>query len=606
MKKQTYFIIITSILLFVLLGVIIYDFLDEKRITLHNGEYDFSEYEIDDSYVLNGDWEVYPGLLIQTDEWDTNLLTPEIITLPVRFPSSMDYGYVSYRAVLKNVTQSELIELSLDGYYDGYAIYFNQVLVGTNGNLQKNRNPVTLGAVESNYVNNQDDLEIIIEISNYKLNYTGMARSPYFASTTSFSSHLMTSLIGKFILVGALFFSLLYQLIIIGLRSREKSSIYFSIFILMAILSVVFSLSPYSLVSIGMVHISAQILFYFQHMSVFIGTLFLYLTIMTLYHPSKITKVDYALISGVGLLIIIPFTLYFKTLMSSIFYFGLFNIFILIMMLLCSLIRRKDNTYHNFIATMIAFILGGAIYDVLIHQNILTYVGEILPTVILICVMLYSSITTFIHEQEISNVQEIVELNKKIRDTEFTFLNSQIQSHFIYNTLNSIQSLCITNPLKAAELIEEFSMYLRTRLEFNKMPILVNFEDELEHIRTYLNIEKERYGNRIRFQYDLKKGDFMVPPLTVQPLVENAVKHGISMKKSGGTIIISTYENNKGIYIKIEDDGLGFDPKSLSEKQRVGTENIRYRLNLHLGANLTISSRPNEGTVSIIHIPNNK
>ena len=149
-------------------------------------------------------------------------------------------------------------------------------------------------------------------------------------------------------------------------------------------------------------------------------------------------------------------------------------------------------------------------------------------------------------------------------------MNTQIQSHFIYNTLNSIQALCNTNPHKASELIEDFSMYLRTRLEFNKMPILIDIEDELENIRTYLNIEKARFGNRVNYQYNLKVGDFKIPPLTVQPLVENAVKHGISKKKGGGTVTISTFSDDDFIYIVVEDNGLGFDPELLSEK-RVGT-----------------------------------
>ena len=215
------------------------------------------------------------------------------------------------------------------------------------------------------------------------------------------------------------------------------------------------------------------------------------------------------------------------------------------------------------------------------------------------------SLVLYKREIELTNVQEIIRLNNKIRDTEFTFLNTQIQSHFIYNTLNSIQSLCNTNPSKASELIEDFSTYLRTRLEFNKMPYLIDIEDELENIRTYLNIEKVRFENRVNYDYDLKVGAFKIPPLSVQPLVENAVKHGISKKRGGGKILISTYEDENFIYISVQDDGLGFDVESLNEKQRVGTENIRHRLALHLDATLLIDSQVNKGTIAIIKIPQN-
>ncbi|MFA7367768.1 MAG: ATP-binding protein, partial [Bacilli bacterium] len=114
---------------------------------------------------------------------------------------------------------------------------------------------------------------------------------------------------------------------------------------------------------------------------------------------------------------------------------------------------------------------------------------------------------------------------------------------------------------------------------------------------------KQRFGKRINVTYNLLVGEFKVPPLTIQPLVENAVKHGISKKREGGTIFISSTEDNNFIYVSIADNGIGFELKNLPEKQRVGTQNIRHRLNLHLNATLEINSQINEGTIATIKIP---
>ena len=181
---------------------------------------------------------------------------------------------------------------------------------------------------------------------------------------------------------------------------------------------------------------------------------------------------------------------------------------------------------------------------------------------------------------------------------------SQIQPHFIYNTLGSIYQLCLSEPEKAARLTQDFSLYLRGN--FSELDSIkpVSINKEMEHVKYYLNIEQVRFPD-IEVVYKLESSDFLIPALSVQPLAENAVKHGLMGLESGGRIIISTYEDEKNYYVKVEDNGVGFN--SIDEsKKHIGITNIRGRLTAMCQGKLVIESEINQGTRATIIVPKEK
>ncbi len=182
---------------------------------------------------------------------------------------------------------------------------------------------------------------------------------------------------------------------------------------------------------------------------------------------------------------------------------------------------------------------------------------------------------------------------------------SQIQPHFLYNSLTSIYRLCDVKPDSAKEAISNFSKYLRGNLDSIKNEKMITFADELEHIKAYLALEKMRYDDYLEIVYDTPISGFFVPPLTVQPLVENAVNHGISDLPEGGCITISTYETEKYYIIKVSDNGVGFDPEALPNDERlhIGIQSVRSRLDIMCCGTLEIESKKNSGTVATIEIP---
>ncbi|MDY5987231.1 sensor histidine kinase [Sporofaciens sp. SGI.106] len=199
-------------------------------------------------------------------------------------------------------------------------------------------------------------------------------------------------------------------------------------------------------------------------------------------------------------------------------------------------------------------------------------------------------------------------LERELEDSRIAIMMTQIQPHFLYNTLNSIYYLCKINAEAAQKAIKEFSDYLRMNLDSLNRTVPVSFEQELSHVMTYLDLEKLRFEDKMKVEYRILYTSFELPALSLQPIVENSVKHGLYPKEEGGTITISTEECESFYQVIITDNGVGFDPDHVSEDGRVhvGIENVRKRLKRMCHAELFIDSRPGEGTTVTINVPRNR
>lgn len=203
------------------------------------------------------------------------------------------------------------------------------------------------------------------------------------------------------------------------------------------------------------------------------------------------------------------------------------------------------------------------------------------------------------------NVEKNIRLEedeKKLHEANIRIMMSQIQPHFIYNTLSSISTLITMNPYDAQKALDDFTDYLRANFSALTQTKLVSFRDELMHIKTYANLEKHRFNDRLNMVYDIQVIDFPVPPLTIQPLVENAIKHGILKKIEGGKVTLRTYEDEKAYYVEIEDDGVGFDMEKIdfSNNKHIGLNNVRHRLKSMCKGDIVFSSQVGKGTKVVV------
>lgn len=202
-------------------------------------------------------------------------------------------------------------------------------------------------------------------------------------------------------------------------------------------------------------------------------------------------------------------------------------------------------------------------------------------------------------------VSRAAALENELAESRISVMLSQLQPHFLYNVLNSIYYLCKHDPMTAREMVDKFSDYLRNNMSSLERKGLIPFSEEYNHIQTYLSLEQLRFQKTLDVVYDIDTMRFRLPPLTVQPLVENAVRHGITKKHGGGMVRISTSETADSYIVVVRDTGRGFDPEHYMDdgKVHIGIRNVRERLERMVGGTLTIESVPDVGTVATITIP---
>ena len=231
---------------------------------------------------------------------------------------------------------------------------------------------------------------------------------------------------------------------------------------------------------------------------------------------------------------------------------------------------------------------------------------------VLSALFMYSFILSDQIEQNLHRQQEIARQEREIAGQQREIAHQRasvmvlrMRPHFIYNTLMSIYSLCLFEPGKARQITMDFTNYLRRNFNAIASDSVIPFSTELEHTNAYLAVEQVQYGNMLIVEYDTPFTQFRLPPLTLQPIVENAVKHGMDLDSNPLHISIRTQDTNYGAEITVEDTGPGFDPSDES-KPHPTLENIRQRLEMMCGGSMTIKSREGGGTVVTITIPDSK
>jgi len=196
-------------------------------------------------------------------------------------------------------------------------------------------------------------------------------------------------------------------------------------------------------------------------------------------------------------------------------------------------------------------------------------------------------------------------MEKRLAESRISIMLSQIQPHFLYNALAVISRLCDKDPAEAKRATINFSNYLRANMNLLERTEPIPFVNELNHTMGFMNLEKAMYGEALKVIYDIQAKDFNLPALTMQPVVENAVKHGIGKKEGGGTVTISTKETESDYQVIISDNGAGFDSAKTADdgEPHIGINNVRQRLSAQCGGSLEIEGKPGAGTTAKIIIP---
>lgn len=319
-------------------------------------------------------------------------------------------------------------------------------------------------------------------------------------------------------------------------------------------------------------------------------------------------------ISAISILICITISLlgYVKFYDTWIFWIAVEAVVAVALTVCLILCFKKSANTNNFLSlvglsTLFAFVLDSVAAILGWWSNSFLSKTALLAELIISLVVVLRVIPSYINAaskaRELEAEKQTLEL--EIQESRISIMLSQMQPHFIFNTLNTIYHLCEFDPKLARSTIDSFSTYLRNNIDNLDRHEMIHFDKEFSFVKAYLDIEKVRFDDELQITLDLPVTNFKLPVLSMQPIVENAVKHGTSKKKGCSTLSIFTRETDTYYEIEIRDTGVGFDTSTLpsDEHKHIGISNVRQRLKQLCDGTLTIESEIGQGTTAIIRIP---
>ena len=205
------------------------------------------------------------------------------------------------------------------------------------------------------------------------------------------------------------------------------------------------------------------------------------------------------------------------------------------------------------------------------------------------------------------HAQEQVRMAEELSESQFRLMMNQLKPHFIRNSLATIRVITRHDPQKAYDMLYDFTNYISYNIDSMRETELTPFSEELKHIHEYTNIEEEHMRHRLRMVYDSGPTSFLIPPLSVEPFVENAVKHGVWPRREGGTVWVSSRETDSAYIVTIKDNGIGFDPQNppppVLRGHGIGMKYAVERIRTMVNGEVSVESEPGKGTTVTITIP---
>ena len=291
---------------------------------------------------------------------------------------------------------------------------------------------------------------------------------------------------------------------------------------------------------------------------------------------------------------------YYVTDDNRFFYGSLYKLslvpLVLIMLLnIVGVIIRRKKLSNKYLVALLVYLLPMSA-AIIIHMFILVDLFVVFGMALFVIIMFGLILS--------DNMEQYMRQQREIANQRANVMVLQMRPHFIYNTMMTIYCLCKQDADKAQQVTLDFTDYLRNNFSAIASENPVPFADELKHTQAYLAVEQAQHEDNLFTNFDTPHILFRVPPLTLQPLVENAVKHGMKLEGAPLHIYVKTRKTNSGSEIVVENDGPGFNPADDNEPH-IALNNIRQRLEMMCNGTLTISPRDGGGTVVTVLIPFN-
>ena len=443
----------------------------------------------------------------------------------------------------------------------------------------------------------------------------GLRVAPVFGSLQALEQQRLTVLLLQMFFIGGVFIFGLYYLSLFLLQRKNKAALLFAVFCLItAVRSLVWGETP---LTVLFPHASLDLRMYINYFTGYNFVTFVILFVCSIY-PEEFKKIMTglvllpSLIFSVLLVFLGPSRITFLT--NYVYLFLILQMIYLLCVQIKIVLHRRDNAILMFAAIcVLIWAMNEDILNFLMFGNIYLTCMFLFGNLVFILAMSYIQARqqSETHNKLVLYNEKLLEADKlkdQIMATEMSFLQAQIKPHFLYNALSAIANVCEKDEKQAGRLIIDLAVYLRGSLEFHNLDKMVSIEKELDFIDTYFHIEQARFGQKIQLRKEIDvPPDVQIPVLILQPLVENAVRHGISKKPSGGTVIVRMSMISTDVVIEIEDDGVGISNEKLaallseeSPSKGVGLRNIHSRLMKLYGSGLEISSTPGHTLTRLI------
>ncbi|SOB94144.1 signal transduction histidine kinase LytS [Ureibacillus xyleni] len=599
---------------------------EENKSFAQQGIVDLNESNFNEEKIipLDGEWEFYAGQLYNPSDFTKGSITnAAMLNVPGIWTKGEEQGIGTYRLQIRNVPTNQILGIKKQNIRSASKIYINGELISEEGFASKDKESYKEGNNPQLLFFQTDSgtLDLVIQVSDFSFNSAGIANSIYFGEQEQLVKNYYQKVLAEVSVITILmtigFLYILLYLFVERYRRREFFILSFALScIFFAIINL--CLSERTIIFI-LPDLSFEGMFKIKDTSIFLAT------ISFIFIVSQFEKRLFAL--------------WFRNLLIAIYL--IYTIIIVLTPL---------NFYHNFLplfVTLNAFTyLFGMIKSLYYYFKEQHFRNSGNHTVILfsmvninvynIDLLLYSfgytqdltlgfynvllyaiALAIFLTIQVNQSYKKNDYLSNELDVTEQAYLLAQIKPHFFFNTLTSIMSLCYTDGKKAAQLLSHFSSFLRHSFEFNSKDVFITVERELKLLKSYIAIEKERFGEKLQvvFEVDENVLNESIIPLSIQPLVENAILHGINCKEDGGIITVIINKTETYLSIAVVDNGIGLTSEKIKElssinpdkttRHGIGISNINKRLAKFYQTQLTIESELGLWTKIQFNVPIN-
>lgn len=564
---------------------------------IKNGVLDLSAGHVKNDIVsLDGEWAFYWRKFVQYTECQE--YKPDLF---VRVPKAWTFytlngrklagkGFATYRLHVKTSKPAgSIMAVKLFTFSSDYDFFINDRLIASNGSpgtSKKEEIPEYRPKMVS-FAIPDSSFDIIIHVSNYHYSHGGFWNTAYIGDANDMILFNNQKMLEYGSVLGALFLAALFFFVTYLINKELLNTLLLSLLCLclITIIDVNGEMTLFGYFD----GLSFRQIIWIWYTCIFGTLLFLALYVGSLF-PSKFSKIIIKILLIYFILAESLFTLTGPECFCNLAYIGnfidlLFFLCIVIAVLLRVIKRQKKAGLY-----LAALIITLATY--------IYYVLEItnrLRTELLFVVPLGLSLVLVIHMLILA--KQIKNLRHTAVKAELAFLRSQIKPHFLYNVLNTIISISRYNPDKSRDILIDYTRYLRNCFDIMENTQFTPLTNELEYVRSYVSIEKARFEDRLEVSFDIPdRLDYEVPVLVLQPIVENAILHGVLPKEDGGHVEIHMKESGHYLEFAVLDDGVGFDatkPRREDNPERgahVGIHNIDLRLKKLYGEGLVIES----------------